>query len=165
MSLDENERARASLSTPSEWSLTDYSETPSRNGVAWSGVIRRSGTAVGQVHDAGVGGAIDFEWTSPRHAADFIAEEKVRYGEQPEPGSTFVQDIATFSQFAEVEAVIFFTDESDVSMGQIHSLDPSLTRARAKAVLTDPSGPWAAKNPRVLDKTRGAFVPAAEMAV
>lgn len=157
--LDENDHARASLSTPSEWSLTGYSETPSRNGVAWSGVIRRSGTAVGQVHDAGLGGAIDFEWTSPRHAADFVSEETVRYGPQPEPGSTFVQDIASFAQFAAMDAVVFFTDDSDVSMGEFKVTD----RATAVTVLTDPTGPYAGKNPRVFDKSRGVFVPAADL--
>lgn len=158
MSLDENERARASLSTPSEWSLTDYSETPTSRGVAWAGVIRRHGTAVGQVHDAGLGGAIDFEWTSPRHAQDFAAEEVVRYGEHAEPGSTFVQDIASFAQFSATDVVVFFTDDSDVTMGQFMTT----SRATAPALLLDPNGPYAGKNPRVFDKARGAFVPAAE---
>lgn len=154
--LDENDLARASLSTPSEWSLTDYSETPSRNGVAWSGVIRRGGTAVGQVHDAGLGGAIEFEWTSPRHGADFAAEEKARYGDQPEPGSTFVQDIASFAQFAAIDSVVFFTDDSEVSMGDFKVTD-------RVAVLTNPTGPYARRNPHVFDKTRGVFVPATDL--
>jgi hypothetical protein len=159
-----NAAHRKSLSTPGEWSLTGYSETPSRNGVAWSGVIRRNGVAVGQASDEGVGGMTEFEWTSARHESDFLAEETARYGEPTSyPGDVFVNDLATLAQYSRLRRIVFFTDDTDLKWGDILAFRSGVTLAQAKASLTFPAGHHADKNPMIFDKRAKIFVAAADI--
>lgn len=155
-------KTKASMMTPSTWSLTQYTETPSRNGVAWSGVICKDGVEVGRVSDAGRGGMIDFEWTSTAHMYAFWAEEEARYGTCPEPGSDFVNDLATAAQHNADPGVVFTTEDADLLMGECFRFKPSVTPAQAKDLLLDPACPYATRQPLIWDKTRSVFVPAAD---
>lgn len=162
--IDDNARIRASMTTPGIYSLTGYSETPSRNGVAWNGTIRQNGVEVGRVHEAGVGGMLDFEWTGSQHMYAFTAEAKARYGDDyAQVEEAFVNDLATAAQNNRKRSVIFITDDSDLSFGECFALKASVTLAQAKAALTDPRHPLAGKNPMIWDKSQSIFVPAADI--
>lgn len=158
----ENAATRRSLTTPTDWSLTGYSETPSRNGVAWHGILRKNGVEVGRVSDAGRGGMIDFDWASPEHEAAFHAEEEARYGAQAEPGSAFVNDLATAAQYNKKRSVIFIDDDCNLGWGDCYVLQATVTPAQAKAALTAPGNRYEGKNPMIWDKRQSIFVPAAD---
>lgn len=160
----ENATHRKSLSTPSEWDVTQYSETPSRNGVAWSCTIRRNGTPVGHARDDGNGGMTFIDFADPAEEQAFLAEETARYGEQGyEPGGAFLNDLATLAQFARKRAIVFFTDETDLKWGEILGFRAGVTLAQAKAALTTPGKPHVDKNPMIFDKGRKIFVAAADI--
>lgn len=162
--MTDNVTHRASLSTPSEWDVTKYSETPSRNGVAWSCTIRRNGTPVGHAIDDGHGGMTFIDFTDPSIEAAFFAEETARYGAQDyEPGGAFLNDLATLAQYARKRTIVFFTDDTDLKWGDRLTFRSGVTLAQAKAALTDPTNPHANKNPMVFDKTAKIFIAAADL--
>ena len=154
---------RLSLSTPTAYTMTGFSQTPSRNGVAWSGVIRLNGVEVGRCTDAGVGGMMDFEWTSTQHMDAFRAEAEARYGDHIEADADFANDLATAAEFNRKRSVVFITDDQDLSMGQVLSPKAGVTLAQVKAALTAPGNRYAGKNPMIWDKTQSIFVPAADI--
>lgn len=162
----ENAAHRLSLSTPSEWNVTQYQEAESRNGVAWSCTIRRNGAIVARAHDEGVGGMTEIDFDDPAEEAAFVAEETARYGEQgPDRGSMFLNDLATLAQLAGQRSVIYFTDDSDLAWGDMVSLGPRVSLAQAKAALTSPNHSAAGKNPMIFDPRRKIFVAAADIEV
>lgn len=165
MTID-NAAHRKSLSTPSEWDVVNYSETPSRNGVAWSCTIRRNGTPVGQARDDGNGGMTFIDFADPAEESAFVAEEANRYGAQGyEPGGVFLNDLATLAQFARKRSVIFFTDDTDLKWGDILAFRSGVTLAQAKASLTFPGDRHADKHPMIFDKRAKIFVAAADIEV
>lgn len=156
-------RTRQTLTTANAYSLHGYSEMPARAGVAWHATIRKDGAEVGQVHDAGYGGCLDFEWTGSQHMYAFNAEAKARYGDHPEAGDAFAHDMATAAQYNRKRSVIFINDDSALSMGESFTFKAAVTRARVKAALLNPTHPLAGKNPMIWDKSQSMFVAVADI--
>lgn len=155
---------RTFLTTPCAYTLTGYSETPSRNGVAWDGILRKNGVEVGRVHDAGVGGMADFEWSNPEVMADFVAEANARYGDDNYNAlDDFANDLATAAQYNRARSILFVTDDDDLTMGECRKFRAGVTMAQAKAALLDPARGLAGKNPMVWDKSQSMFVPVADI--
>lgn len=153
---------RTFLTTPCEYTLTGYSETPSRNGVAWGGTLRKNGTNIARIHDAGVGGMVDYEWFNHEAMQAFAVEAETRYGNDYNAFDDFANDLASAAQYNRARSVIFITDD-DLSMGESRQFRSGVTIAQAKAALLNPASPFADKNPMIWDKPQSMFVPAADV--
>jgi hypothetical protein len=162
-----SEGSRRMLTTVTPYTLTGYSETPSRNGVAWHGIIRKNGTKIGSVTDDGNGGMAHVVIDQPEEA-DFTATARTLYGTEMEDYALmecFVSDLATAAQYNRKRSVLFITDDSDLSMAECFVLKSSVTLARAQAALTAPGNPHEGKNPMIWDKRTSVFVPAADFTI
>jgi hypothetical protein len=159
------------------YAVTSVKQHEGRDGVAFSAVITKDGKKIIHVRNEGCGGCNTYDmvgpFKTPESSLNAIPAFRADLAEFEafaaswnegnefagiEDGDAFVEHLMSINDLSRMRRVVFLLDDQDYfDTGVASAFPASTTYDQAVATLCSPQ--YAARNPRVWDKSRSEFVP------